>query len=278
MNPQDDSFLDREVWDIKNTPKDKFPLLLHYHPLVIYRYQVIKQADIVLAMFLLGNEFSLEQKKRNFDYYDPLTTGDSSLSACIQSIVAAEIGYDDAGHQVPPLRRADGPRRRRRQRPRRRPHRQHRRHLDGHRLRPGRHARLRRQALLQPARSSSRSSASPSPSAASGSKSDIDNGSVTYTLRQGEGLTIKHRDEELKLTRRQAGDEARVKACSPRPSCRGNAPLRGRSSALPFRGKRARRICPVRALRRSRNTRRTNCLRSIPRRRPGTRRAVALAS
>ena len=57
---------------------------------------MIKQADIVLAMFLLGNEFDLEQKKRNFDYYDPLTTGDSSLSACIQSIVAAEIGYDDA--------------------------------------------------------------------------------------------------------------------------------------------------------------------------------------
>ena len=95
INPQDDSFLDREVWDIKNTPKDKFPLLLHYHPLVIYRYQVLKQADIVLAMFLLGNEFSFEQKKRNFDYYDPLTTGDSSLSACIQAIEAFEIGYDE---------------------------------------------------------------------------------------------------------------------------------------------------------------------------------------
>jgi alpha,alpha-trehalose phosphorylase len=95
INPQDDSFLDREVWDLKNTPKNKFPLLLHYHPLVIYRYQVIKQADIVLAMFLLGDEFSLEQKKKNFDYYDPLTTGDSSLSACIQAILAFELGYDE---------------------------------------------------------------------------------------------------------------------------------------------------------------------------------------
>jgi alpha,alpha-trehalose phosphorylase len=57
---------------------------------------VIKQADIVLAMFLLGDEFSQEQKKRNFDYYDPLTTGDSSLSACIQSIIASELGYQDA--------------------------------------------------------------------------------------------------------------------------------------------------------------------------------------
>ena len=99
INPQDDSFLDREVWDLKATPKDKFPLLLHYHPLVIYRYQVIKQADIVLAMFLLSHEFTQEQKKLNFDYYDPLTTGDSSLSACIQSIIAAEIGYDDAARK-----------------------------------------------------------------------------------------------------------------------------------------------------------------------------------
>ena len=90
--PQDDNFLDRKAWDLKNTPRDRFPLLLYHHPLVIYRHQVIKQADVVLALFLLGQEFSAEEKKRNFDYYDPLTTGDSSLSACIQSIVANEIG------------------------------------------------------------------------------------------------------------------------------------------------------------------------------------------
>jgi alpha,alpha-trehalose phosphorylase len=93
IHPQDDSFLDKKVWDFENTPADKYPLLLHHHPLVIYRHAVIKQADIVLAMFLLGREFSLEQKKRNFDYYDPLTTGDSSLSVCIQSVLALEIGY-----------------------------------------------------------------------------------------------------------------------------------------------------------------------------------------
>ncbi len=55
---------------------------------------MLKQADIVLAMFLLGDEFSREQKRRNFEYYDPLTTGDSSLSACVQSIIAAEIGSE----------------------------------------------------------------------------------------------------------------------------------------------------------------------------------------
>ena len=95
IHPQDDSFLDKEVWDLANTPPDKYPLLLHHHPLVIYRHQVIKQADIVLAMLLFGRDFSPEQKKRNFDYYDPLTTGDSSLSVCVQSVLASEIGYPE---------------------------------------------------------------------------------------------------------------------------------------------------------------------------------------
>jgi alpha,alpha-trehalose phosphorylase len=56
---------------------------------------VIKQADIILAMFLLGHEFSLEEKRRNFDFYAPLTTGDSSLSSCIEAIIALEVGEFD---------------------------------------------------------------------------------------------------------------------------------------------------------------------------------------
>ena len=90
--PQDDSFLDREVWDLKNTPSDHYPLLLFYHPLNIYRKQVIKQADVILAMFLLGDTFPLEAKKHNFEFYDPLTTGDLSLSSCVEAIIAAQIG------------------------------------------------------------------------------------------------------------------------------------------------------------------------------------------
>ena len=90
--PQDDSFLDREPWDFRNTPRDHYPLLLFYHPLNIYRKQVIKQADVVLAMFLLGDAFSAEEKKRNFEFYDPLTTGDSSLSSCVEAIIAAQVG------------------------------------------------------------------------------------------------------------------------------------------------------------------------------------------
>jgi len=92
---QDDSFMDKKRWDFANIPREKYPLLLHFHPLVLYRHQVIKQADTVLAMLLLDNEFSETQKRRNFDYYDPLTTGDSSLSACVQGIVASELGYTE---------------------------------------------------------------------------------------------------------------------------------------------------------------------------------------
>jgi alpha,alpha-trehalose phosphorylase len=89
--PQDDSFLDKEPWDFQTTPDDHYPLLLFNHPLNIYRKQVIKQADVVLAMFLLGDAFSTEAKKRNFQFYDPLTTGDSSLSSCVEAIIAAQV-------------------------------------------------------------------------------------------------------------------------------------------------------------------------------------------
>ncbi|WP_370249174.1 glycoside hydrolase family 65 protein [Nocardioides sp.] len=95
VHPQDSHFLEREMWDLAHTPEDNRPLLLHYHPLVIYRFQVLKQADVVLALFLQGEDFTPEQKKADFEYYDPITTGDSTLSAVVQSIVAAEVGYQD---------------------------------------------------------------------------------------------------------------------------------------------------------------------------------------
>ncbi len=95
IHPQDQHFLEREVWDLDNTPLAKRPLLLNYHPLVIYRFQVLKQADVVLALFLQGDQFTADQKTANFEYYDPITTGDSTLSAVVQSIIAAEVGYQD---------------------------------------------------------------------------------------------------------------------------------------------------------------------------------------
>ncbi len=99
IHGQDAHFLERKIWDPAVTPDDLRPLLLHFHPLVIYRYQILKQADLVLAMFLAGDRFTPEQRKANFDYYDPITTGDSTLSAVVQSIMAAEVGYRDLALQ-----------------------------------------------------------------------------------------------------------------------------------------------------------------------------------
>ena len=93
IHPQDSHFLEREVWDLAATPEEQKPLMLHFHPLVIYRFQVLKQADVVLALFLQGDQFTSREKLADFDYYDPLTTSDSTLSNVVQSIVAAEIGY-----------------------------------------------------------------------------------------------------------------------------------------------------------------------------------------
>jgi alpha,alpha-trehalose phosphorylase len=89
---QDDSFLDYEQWDFAGTSPDRYPLLLHYHPLVIYRHQVIKQADVVLATVMLPDRFTAEERSRIFAFYEPLTTGDSSLSECIQAVAAADAG------------------------------------------------------------------------------------------------------------------------------------------------------------------------------------------
>ncbi|TFW22275.1 glycoside hydrolase family 65 protein [Duganella callida] len=98
IHAQDDSFLSKKVWDFANTPKENYPLLLNYHPMVIYRHQVCKQADVVLALLLLSDQFTLEDKRRDFDYYEAVTTHDSSLSSCIFSIIAAEVGYQDKAY------------------------------------------------------------------------------------------------------------------------------------------------------------------------------------
>ncbi len=95
IHPQDALFAQREMWDLAHTPPEQRPLLLHFHPLVIYRFQVLKQADVVLALVLQGDQFTLKEKKADFDYYDPITTGDSTLSGAAQGIIAAEVGYSD---------------------------------------------------------------------------------------------------------------------------------------------------------------------------------------
>lgn len=98
INPQDDSFLKKEVWDFEHTPKDHYPLLLHYHPLYIYRYQVCKQADTVLAHFIYEDAQDIETIRKSFAYYEKVTTHDSSLSTCIYSIVASKLGLEDKAY------------------------------------------------------------------------------------------------------------------------------------------------------------------------------------
>ena len=98
INAQDDSFLQKAKWDLKNTPSDKFPLLLNYHPLTLYRYQVLKQADTVLAHFLLEDEQEFETIRNSYDYYEDITTHDSSLSSCVYSIMASKLGYTEKAY------------------------------------------------------------------------------------------------------------------------------------------------------------------------------------
>jgi len=94
LDAQDASFLDKPRWDVAGTPASEFPLLLHYHPMTLYRHQVSKQADIVLAMVLGGEEVSAERKRRVFDHYEPITTHDSTLSASTFAILANEVGHE----------------------------------------------------------------------------------------------------------------------------------------------------------------------------------------
>jgi alpha,alpha-trehalose phosphorylase len=95
VHMQSDGFTHHEEWDFVNTPKEHYPLLLHYPYFEIYRKQVVKQADLVMALHLRGDAFTLEEKIRDFAYYEPRTTRDSSLSATQQAVVAAETGHLD---------------------------------------------------------------------------------------------------------------------------------------------------------------------------------------
>ena len=98
VHPQSDGFLHHEVWDFEATDASKYPLLLHFPYFDLYRKQVVKQADLLLALHLCGSSFTLEEKRRGFEYYEPLTVRDSSLSACTQAVIAAEVGHLDLAY------------------------------------------------------------------------------------------------------------------------------------------------------------------------------------
>ena len=93
VHPQSEGFTEHERWNFAHTNGEQYPLFLHFPYFELYRRQVVKQADLVLALHLRGDAFSGEEKTRDFDYYEALTVRDSSLSACTQSVVAAEVGH-----------------------------------------------------------------------------------------------------------------------------------------------------------------------------------------
>jgi alpha,alpha-trehalose phosphorylase len=95
---QAEEFTEHKRWDFEGTSPDQYPLLLHFPYFDLYRKQVVKQADLVLAMHWRGDAFTDEEKARNFDYYEALTVRDSSLSACTQAVMAAEVGHMDLAY------------------------------------------------------------------------------------------------------------------------------------------------------------------------------------
>jgi alpha,alpha-trehalose phosphorylase len=93
VTPACEGFTRLRQWDFEGTAPDQYPLLLHFHNYLLYSSQVVKQADLVMALYACGDRFSAEQKRVDFDFYEPITVRDSSLSAAIQAIVAAEVGH-----------------------------------------------------------------------------------------------------------------------------------------------------------------------------------------
>jgi alpha,alpha-trehalose phosphorylase len=98
VHMQAEGFTHHDVWDFEHTPPEHYPLLLHYPYFDLYRKQVVKQADLVLALYVCGDRFTDEHKARAFAYYEQLTVRDSSLSACVQAVVAAETGHLDLAY------------------------------------------------------------------------------------------------------------------------------------------------------------------------------------
>jgi alpha,alpha-trehalose phosphorylase len=93
VHPQAEDFTRQAPWPFEETGADDYPLMLHFPYFELYRRQVVKQADLVLALHLCGDCFTDEEKARAFAYYEAITVRDSSLSASTQAVIAAEVGH-----------------------------------------------------------------------------------------------------------------------------------------------------------------------------------------
>jgi trehalose/maltose hydrolase-like predicted phosphorylase len=97
VHPQSAGFTHHAPWDFAAS-RNRSPLMLYAPYFQLYRRQVVKQADLVLAMHWCPEGFTADQKARNVDYYERITVRDSSLSACTQAIMCAEVGHLELAH------------------------------------------------------------------------------------------------------------------------------------------------------------------------------------
>jgi alpha,alpha-trehalose phosphorylase len=98
VHQQAEGFTRHQAWDFFGTKKSQDPLMRHFHYFDLYRKQVVKQADLVLAMYRYPEAFTAEQKAANFACHERLAVRDSSLSAITQSVIAAEVGQLELAH------------------------------------------------------------------------------------------------------------------------------------------------------------------------------------
>ncbi|AWB43168.1 family 65 glycosyl hydrolase [Paenibacillus sp. CAA11] len=97
---QQDGFLDKEIIPVKELPPENLPLNQNWSWDRILRSCYIKQADVLQGLYFLGDRYDLETKKRNFDFYEPITVHESSLSPCLHSILACELGYREKAYEM----------------------------------------------------------------------------------------------------------------------------------------------------------------------------------
>ncbi|GAA0134853.1 glycoside hydrolase family 65 protein [Paenibacillus sp. YSY-4.3] len=97
---QQDGFLDKDIIPVKDLKSEHLPLNQNWSWDRILRSCFIKQADVLQGIYFLGDQFDLETKKRNFDFYEPLTVHESSLSPCLHAIIACELGYQEKAYEM----------------------------------------------------------------------------------------------------------------------------------------------------------------------------------
>ncbi|GGF99698.1 maltose phosphorylase [Paenibacillus albidus] len=96
---QHDGFFDMPNIDVDTIPVEDFPLYHNWSYDRIYRYDMVKQPDVLMFMFLYTTEYTHAQKQANYDYYEPRCIHESSLSPSIHSIFASELGRHDEAYR-----------------------------------------------------------------------------------------------------------------------------------------------------------------------------------